>query len=122
MTLPDGAAAADSEGHVLTVVHKPERNRYELHDNDRTIGYSIYGRRPNHQFVFTHTEVDTDYAGQGLGAHLTRFALDDVRASGGRIVPMCPYVTAYLRKHHEYDDIVDLPQFRGPNQHRKAAP
>lgn len=121
MANPDGAAAADSEGHVLSVIHRPERNRYELHDNDNTIGYSIYGRRPNHQIVFTHTEVDAAYAGQGLGAQLTRFALDDVRASGGRIVPLCPYVTAYLRKHPEYADIVDPPQLRGPRDQRDAA-
>ncbi|HYI32056.1 MAG TPA: GNAT family N-acetyltransferase [Glaciibacter sp.] len=120
MTLPDGYSAADGEAHVLTMVHNPERNRYELHDNDRVVGSSIYGRRPSHQVVFTHTEVDAAYAGRGLAARLTRFALDDVRANGGRIIPVCPYVTGYLRKHHEYDDIVDLPQFRMPNERRGA--
>lgn len=121
MIHPEGSTAGDGEAPVLTVVHNPERNRYELQADNRTIGFSIYGRRANHQVVFTHTEVDDSYAGQGLAARLTQFALDDVRASGGRIVPICPYVTAYLRKHHEYDDIVDQPQFRRPGERREAA-
>jgi uncharacterized protein len=121
MTLPDGSSAADGEAPVLTMAHSPERNRYELHANDRVIGSLIYGRRPGNQVVITHTEVEAAYAGQGLAARLTRFALDDVRAGGGRIVPICPYVTAYLRKHHEYDDIVDLPRFRSAMDRRGAA-
>lgn len=113
MTHPDRGETDDDKAHALTVVHKPERNRYELRDDGVTIGTSIYGLRSSDHVVFTHTEIDDAYAGRGLAARLTRFALDDVRASGRRIMPICPYVTSYVQKHHEYDDIVDLPHFRG---------
>lgn len=111
MTGP-GQAAADTP-HPVSVVHAPERSRYELRHDGTMIGFSTYGIRPTQQVVFTHTVVDDAYAGQGLALELTHFALDDVRASGRRIVSICPYVTAYLRKHPEYDDIVDYPPSRG---------
>jgi hypothetical protein len=57
--------------------------------------------------VFVHTEVDDGHAGSGLAAQLIRFALDDVRSRGGLVVPICPYVSAYIKRHPEYEDLVD---------------
>lgn len=92
----------------IEVVHNPERRRYELHDDGGVIGFTKY-RRAEDKVVFIHTEVDDAYAGQGLASKLARFALEDVRASGRRIVPLCPYIASWLRKHHDFDDIVDWP-------------
>jgi predicted GNAT family acetyltransferase len=91
---------------TVTVVHVPDRRRYELRDGEKVIGAAHYRRRPG-QVVFTHTVVDDAYEGQGLGAELARQALTDVKESGLRIVPVCPFIAAYLRRHHEYDDVVD---------------
>jgi predicted GNAT family acetyltransferase len=92
----------------IQVVHVPEKRRYELRDADTVIGAAHYGRRSG-QVVFTHTTVSDDHAGPGLGARLADFALTDVRDAGLRIVPECPYIAAYLRRHHDFDDIVDWP-------------
>ena len=91
---------------TATVVHVPEKRRYELRDGDTVIGTAHYRRRPG-QVVFTHTVVDDAYEGQGLGAVLAREALTDVKEAGLRIVPVCPFIAAYLRRHHEFDDVVD---------------
>lgn len=95
---------------TVDAVHAPERQRYELRDGAAVIGFTQYrlggGGR---QVVFLHTEVDRAYSGQGLASKLARFALGDVRAGGRRIVPLCPYIASYLRKHPDFDDIVDWP-------------
>lgn len=57
--------------------------------------------------VFFHTEIDDAFAGRGLAAELVRQALTDVRASGKRIVPICPYVASYLKRHDGFADITD---------------
>ncbi|NKX55634.1 N-acetyltransferase [Arthrobacter sp. E918] len=92
----------------MDIVHNPERRRYELRDDGVVIGFTKY-RRAGGKVVFIHTEVDEDYAGQGLASKLARFALADVRASGRRIVPVCPYIASWLRTHHDFDDLVDWP-------------
>ena len=57
--------------------------------------------------VFTHTETDPAFEGQGVASQLVRWALDDVRARGLRVVPVCPFVKAYIGKHgDEYSDLV----------------
>jgi predicted GNAT family acetyltransferase len=54
-----------------------------------------------------HTEVDLAQEGKGLASTLVRGALDDIRARGGVIVPLCPYVIGFLRRHPDYEDLVD---------------
>ena len=93
---------------AIEVVHVPTKRRYELHDGSAVIGAAHYRRQPG-QVRFTHTLVSEDHAGQGLGARLADVALRDVRDAGLRIVPECPYIAAYLRRHHEFDDVVDWP-------------
>ncbi|GHA97681.1 hypothetical protein GCM10010346_20640 [Streptomyces chryseus] len=69
-----------------------------------TAGHTAYRDR---QRVFHHTGIDDAFAGQGLAAVLVQQALSDVRASGKRIVPVCPYVAKFLTKHDEFADITD---------------
>ncbi|MGZ9934523.1 GNAT family N-acetyltransferase [Streptomyces sp. NC-S4] len=82
------------------------RHRYEILVADDRAGLTAYRDRDD-QRVFFHTEIDDTYAGQGLAAVLVEQALTDVRASGKRIVPVCPYVAKFLIKHQEFADITD---------------
>ena len=57
--------------------------------------------------VFTHTRIDPAFEGQGVGSTLVRWALEDARTRGYRIVPSCPFVRAYVERHaEEYADLV----------------
>jgi predicted GNAT family acetyltransferase/glutaredoxin len=87
------AAPADA-----VVVDVPEENRYELRLGDRRIGLAAYHRRDN-RIAFTHTEVDAACEGRGFGTRLVRDALDDARSRGLEIVPLCPFVAAYVKRH-----------------------
>ncbi|MFD8208721.1 GNAT family N-acetyltransferase [Streptomyces sp. NPDC059695] len=82
------------------------RHRYEILVDGARAGLTAYRDRDDRR-VFFHTEVDEAYAGQGLAAILVEQALTDVRASGLRIVPVCPYVAKFLKKHEEFADITD---------------
>jgi predicted GNAT family acetyltransferase len=57
--------------------------------------------------VFTHTEVDRKFEGQGVGSKIARFALDDVRADGTRkVLPLCPFIKGWIGHHREYADMI----------------
>jgi uncharacterized protein len=90
----------------LTVTDVPEEGRYEARAADRVLGLAAY-RRHGDRVVFTHTEVDPDAEGGGVGSTLVRGALDDVRAHGRRVVPRCPFVRAWIERHPDYADLVD---------------
>ncbi|MGW1107103.1 GNAT family N-acetyltransferase [Streptomyces sp. NPDC002540] len=82
------------------------RHRYEILVDDKRAGLTAYRDRDDRR-VFFHTEIDDAHAGQGLAGILVEQALTDVRASGMRIVPVCPYVAKFLKKHTEFADITD---------------
>ncbi|AXH91837.1 GNAT family N-acetyltransferase [Micromonospora aurantiaca] len=79
--------------------------RFEILVDDALAGFTAYTLR-GETLVFTHTEVDDQFQGQGVGAALVRGALDQVRARGGRIVPQCPFVASFIERHPEYADLV----------------
>lgn len=98
----------------ITVVDSPSGSEFELLDGTTVIGRALYllhstSEEEPDQVIFYHTEVDDTYAGQGLAARLAGHALDATVTAGRRIVPVCPYITTYLRKHREYADHVDQP-------------
>jgi uncharacterized protein len=92
----------------VRVVDNSDLGRYEIHLDGEIVGISAYIARPD-RIIFTHTEVDEALEGQGLGSKLARGALEDVRAKGLRLTPRCPFIAAYIRRHPEYQDLVDLP-------------
>jgi predicted GNAT family acetyltransferase len=92
----------------FTILDVSDAGQYELRDGDTTIGFARYRDRDGSR-VFEHTVVDSAYEGQGLGSRLARFVLEDASASGKRIVPLCPFIAAYLKRHHDYDSHIDWP-------------
>lgn len=90
------------------VTDAPDRRRYEARDaddGDRLAGFAEYLRTEG-MITFTHTEVEPDYEGKGVGSALVRTALDEARAQGVSVLPVCPYVSGWIRMHPEYADLV----------------
>ncbi|MFF9127245.1 GNAT family N-acetyltransferase [Streptomyces sp. NPDC014889] len=89
-----------------TVRRTDAKHRYEILVDGARVGLTAY-RDHGDQRVFFHTEVDDAFAGQGLASRLVQEALTDVRESRKRIVPVCPYVAKFLKRHEEFADITD---------------
>ncbi|GAB09684.1 hypothetical protein GOARA_045_00380 [Gordonia araii NBRC 100433] len=93
----------------LRVDHRPARERYEAFLDDegteKSVGYIDYMTEPD-TLVLTHTVVHEQFAGRGFAGQLAKAVLDDARANGKKIVPVCSYVQSYLAKHPEYADLV----------------
>jgi uncharacterized protein len=81
------------------------QRRYELFVDGEAAGLLLYRQRPS-AVALIHTEVDPRYEGHGLGGRLVERALTDIRDSGMRVVPICPFVSSYIEHHPEYRDLV----------------
>lgn len=80
--------------------------RYELWRDGDLLGTAVYIDRGPRR-VFTHTEIEPGHEGEGLGSALVGGALDDTRAQGRPVVPLCPFVSGWIDRHDEYADLVD---------------
>jgi predicted GNAT family acetyltransferase len=92
----------------ITIVRNDSARRYELTVDGVLAGTAQFRTRPD-TIVFTHTVVKPEYEGRGLGSRLAKFVLDDAVARGERIVPVCPFIAAYLREHGGYEASVAWP-------------
>ena len=92
---------ADSEDWI--VVYEPESSRFAI-NVDGAVAY-LDLQLFKDKVVFTHTEVPVGLEGRGLGASLARAGLDWARSEGLRVIPVCPFVAAYIGRHPEYLDL-----------------
>jgi predicted GNAT family acetyltransferase len=88
----------------LDVKNNTRAQRFEVHLGDKlgVIQYHMDGST----YIFTHTEIPPEYRGQGIADRMTHVALETARAEGAQVVPRCPFVKAYIRRHKEYLSLV----------------
>lgn len=89
------------------VTDNPSASRYELHVGAELAGFVEY-RRSEHGTALSlvHTEIEPAFQGKGLATHLARYSLDDARERGLGVLPSCPYITSWIKKHPDYADVV----------------
>ncbi len=86
-------------------------SRFELHVGGDLAGFVTYRLRGD-VIDLLHTEVDPGYQGAGLAAVLAQSVLDNARQRHLTVLPTCPYIRSWLRKHPGYLDLV--PEERRP--------
>jgi uncharacterized protein len=87
------------------VTDDPGASRYELWLGATRAGLIEYRSEPG-VVVLAHTEIAPAFEGQGLGERLVTGTLEDLRARWLKLVPLCPFVRAYLRRHPDQADLV----------------
>ena len=87
-----------------TVRDNPALSRFELDLNGQT-AVAYYELKPG-VITFKHTEVPPELSGHGIGSKLVRGALEAARTQGLKVVAKCPFVSAYMAKHPEFNDLL----------------
>lgn len=88
----------------LIVTDNEAAQRYEARVDDQLA--VITYRRLGDRIVFIHTDVPEALEGQGIASTMAWVALHDARAQGLMVIPHCPFVASYIRRHPEYADLV----------------
>ena len=56
--------------------------------------------------IIDHTAVPDAFRGQGVGQALVTRAVEDARAAGKKVLPLCPFAAAQFRRHPEWADVL----------------
>ena len=88
------------------VRNNTDESRYELLvDGEEVAGFVEY-RDKGDDVELTHTEIDPSHEGEGLGSQLARAVLDGLRNEERAVIPSCPFINSYLKRHPEYAELV----------------
>jgi predicted GNAT family acetyltransferase len=94
---PKGGAASLMDSNPVS--HNEAQGQFEIAlGNEKAV---LQYRRTEHSITLVHTEVPPANRGRGLGNQLIRAALDFAHFNQLKVVPVCPFVKAYLQKHPE---------------------
>jgi predicted GNAT family acetyltransferase len=99
----------------LAVERRDAEHRYVLLLDGEHAGELVFRDRGGGVLAFLHTEIDPGTRRRGLGSALVRGALDDARERGLKIVPICPFVEAFLLTHPEFADLAVADPARRPS-------
>ena len=95
-----------SDNDQPEIIRNDERGRFELAEAPDTTYLNF--RLAEGRLTLTHTEVDDDLEGQGVGSALVRAALDHAEAEGLVIVPECGFVASWLDRHPDRAAELDI--------------
>jgi predicted GNAT family acetyltransferase len=109
----------NSELSNLKIENNESAQRWEAHV-DQQLAVAEYRLRGNTIF-FIHTEVPHALEGQGIASRLIQAALEDARTRHLAVIPFCPFVAGYIRRHPDYKAIVhpdylDLVEAEAPSR------
>ncbi len=88
----------------VRVERNDEARRYEARLDGSLAGTLTFRSVAGH-LTLVHTEVDPAFEGRGVGGALAASALDDARARGLGVRPLCPFVARYIERHPAYADL-----------------
>ena len=91
---------------TLAFRHDTTRRRYTGERAGTEIAFAEIDPVGADALLIKHTEVSKAEEGKGYGSALVRSLLDYARAQGKKVIPVCPYAAAFIRKRPEYQDLV----------------
>ena len=87
------------------LIDNTENHQYEFHI-DKLVPKIEYIKSKNGEIYLTHTEVPVQLEGKGVGSQLVEKVLKDIERQELRLVPLCPFVAGYIKKHPDWRRIV----------------
>jgi predicted GNAT family acetyltransferase len=87
------------------VIDNTERSRFELEEQGE-LAFANY-RRVDGKLVLPHVEAAPALRGTGAAGRLMEGVLATARAEGLKVVPLCSYAAAYIRRHSRHQDLLE---------------
>jgi predicted GNAT family acetyltransferase len=87
-------------------VYDASKGYFVMMDGVHEAGRMTYSIAGPTKIIVDHTEVNEQYAGQGIGLKLLDEVVDYARQQHIQIVPLCPFAKASLHKYDKYKDML----------------
>lgn len=87
------------------VTKNESKNRFEMNLGGK-IALIEYQKNGKDTLNLTHTEVPPEFEGKGIGNQLVQQTLEQIKTDGKKIIPTCRFISVYIKRHPEYDDLI----------------
>ncbi|WP_350284455.1 GNAT family N-acetyltransferase [uncultured Croceitalea sp.] len=87
-----------------TLINNEAAKQYEFHIDAQVP--KIEYIKTKDKIYLTHTEVPRSLEGKGIATALVLQVLEDIKQKELTLVPMCPFVAMYIKRHPEWKSLV----------------
>lgn len=88
----------------MNLIDNQEDKQYEIQAESQVIRIEYI--KAQDKIYLTHTEVPQSLEGKGYGSQIIKMALEDIEEKELTLIPMCPFVAGYIKKHPEWKKLV----------------
>lgn len=88
----------------IKIIENTDKKRFEA-EVDGRLAFIEY-IRAQQQIYLTHTEVPIALEGKGIGSSMVKQVLQQIKTEGLELVPLCPFVAVYIKRHPEWNEIL----------------
>ncbi|WP_306026304.1 GNAT family N-acetyltransferase [Oceaniradius stylonematis] len=102
----------------ITVEKDGPKGRYFIEAPGGVTAEMTFSQSSDTLIIIDHTEVPDTFRGTGTGVRLVEALIADARASGTKIIPLCPFAAAQFKRHPEWSDVLETKVRMKPNSRR----
>ena len=86
------------------LLNNKSKNRYEFYVEGKLarIEYILTDK----EIYLTHTEVDEDLEGKGIGKRIIELALKEISDQNLKLIPLCPFVASFIRSNPKWKSLL----------------
>jgi hypothetical protein len=92
---------------ATSISNNTQQQQFQVRVNSE-MAYLEY-RWNNNLLALMHTLVPESLEGHGLASALAKYALEYARENKLKVLVYCPFVATYLKRHPEYNFLVEKP-------------
>ncbi|MFD0916748.1 GNAT family N-acetyltransferase [Pseudahrensia aquimaris] len=81
--------------------------RYFITTDNGDVAEMTFSKAGDSMIIIDHTSVPDSLRGGGYGQALVARAVEDMRAAGKKILPLCPFAATQFRRHPEHADVLN---------------
>lgn len=91
---------------AIIVEDNGSKGRYVVREPGGAEAEMTFTKVGEKRIIIDHTLVPDAFRGKGTGLRLVTRAVEDARAAGKTIIPLCPFAAAQFRRHPEWADVL----------------
>ena len=92
--------------HTIQHQEQDAKGAFYVENGGQRLAEMTYSRTNATMIIVDHTEVDSSLSGQGVGRELLGALVQWARATGTKVVPLCPFAKAQFDKDVAIRDVL----------------
>lgn len=92
---------------TISLEEEGSKGTYTAHIEGMPEAEMTYSRASENLIIIDHTGVPDALRGMGVGVKLVERAVMDARASGTKIIPLCPFAKVQIERHKDWQDVLN---------------